>query len=87
MKTTFTSYFILAYSLVGNWIHKGCKIQKTKLEDMEQRLEGEDKEKFLDLMKAMLQWRPEDRKTARELLEHPWLQGVFWPSGCYKPAE
>ncbi|KAJ5772853.1 hypothetical protein N7457_007749 [Penicillium paradoxum] len=70
----------------GNWIHESCKVQKVALEDVENRLEGEEKEMFLDLMKGMLQWRPEDRKTARELLEHPWLQGVCWPPGCYKPA-
>lgn len=72
---------MIAHTLTGNWIPEGCKIQKAKLEDMEQRLEGENKEKFLNLIKAMLQWRPEDRNTARELLEHPWLQGVFWPPG------
>ncbi len=28
---------------------------------------------FLDFVGGMLTWRPEDRKTAAQLLEHPWL--------------
>ncbi|KAL2800487.1 CMGC protein kinase [Aspergillus keveii] len=32
-----------------------------------------DKEMFMDFMRGMLQWRPEDRKTAKELLQDPWL--------------
>lgn len=39
----------------------------------EGRLQGKDKEMFLEMMKGMLQWRPEDRKTAKQLLEDPWL--------------
>ncbi|KFZ08765.1 hypothetical protein V501_05826, partial [Pseudogymnoascus sp. VKM F-4519 (FW-2642)] len=36
-------------------------------------LKGEDGEGFLDLLKQMVRWVPEERKSARELLEHPWL--------------
>ncbi|OBT85686.1 CMGC/SRPK protein kinase [Pseudogymnoascus sp. 03VT05] len=36
-------------------------------------LEGEDEEGFLDLLKKMVRWVPEERKSARELLKHPWL--------------
>jgi serine/threonine-protein kinase SRPK3 len=43
------------------------------LEESEQFLRGKNKEVFLDFMRGMLQWRPEDRKTARQLLEHRWL--------------
>ncbi|KAK3687957.1 kinase-like domain-containing protein [Podospora appendiculata] len=43
------------------------------LEASEENLEGENKRLFLNFMKGMLQWRPEDRKTAKELLEDPWL--------------
>jgi hypothetical protein len=28
---------------------------------------------FLNFVRGMLAWRPEDRKTARELLRDPWL--------------
>ncbi|KAL8861012.1 MAG: hypothetical protein Q9178_002525 [Gyalolechia marmorata] len=36
-------------------------------------LKGEDKQLFLDFVSHMLRWLPEERKTAKELLEHPWL--------------
>ncbi|KUM55368.1 hypothetical protein ACN42_g11924 [Penicillium freii] len=68
----------------GNWIVEGCEVHTTSFEDLEKRLEEKDKEMFLDLMKGMITWRPEDRKTPRELIEHPWLQGIFWPPGCYR---
>jgi hypothetical protein len=38
-------------------------------------LEGTNKEKFIAFMRGMLQWRPEDRKTAKDLLQDPWLNG------------
>lgn len=47
--------------------------QDTSLERSEEFLEGKNKDMFLDFMRGMLQWRPEDRKTAMELLEDPWL--------------
>ncbi|KAK2743771.1 hypothetical protein FQN57_004708 [Myotisia sp. PD_48] len=46
---------------------------RTSLEESEQFLEGNNKEIFLDFMRGMLQWRPEGRKTAKQLLEHHWL--------------
>jgi serine/threonine protein kinase len=43
------------------------------LEKSEEYLEGKNKEMFLKFMRKMLQWRPEDRQTAKQLLEDPWL--------------
>ncbi|PYI29535.1 kinase domain protein [Aspergillus indologenus CBS 114.80] len=43
------------------------------LKQSEEFLEGRNKEMFLAFMGGMLQWRPEDRKTANELLQDPWL--------------
>ena len=43
------------------------------LEDSEENLEGENKKDFMTFLRGMLQWRPEDRKTAKKLLEDPWL--------------
>ena len=34
---------------------------------------GEDKRLFIAFVKRMLRWMPEDRATAAELLEDPWL--------------
>ncbi|KAJ5109140.1 protein kinase domain protein [Penicillium angulare] len=43
------------------------------LELSEEFLNGKNKEMFMAFMRGMFQWRPEDRKTAKELLEDPWL--------------
>ncbi|KAK3177930.1 hypothetical protein OEA41_000062 [Lepraria neglecta] len=36
-------------------------------------LERKDKEEFLKFVQKMLQWLPEKRKSAKDLLEDPWL--------------
>jgi hypothetical protein len=41
----------------------------SSLEAAEDNLNGNDKELFLNFIKSMLQWEPEKRKTARELLK------------------
>lgn len=46
------------------------------LEESEENFEGEDKKEFLRFVRFMLQWRPEDEKTARQLLWNPWLRGL-----------
>jgi serine/threonine-protein kinase SRPK3 len=43
------------------------------LENSEENLEGRRKELFLQFMRKMLQWVPEDRQNAAELLNDPWL--------------
>ncbi|KAG5205245.1 CMGC protein kinase [Trichophyton interdigitale] len=43
------------------------------LDDTVTCLEGEHKVQFLTFARKMLQWLPEDRKTAKELVEDPWL--------------
>lgn len=42
-------------------------------------LEGGHDDKFIDLIQSMLQWAPEERKTARELQVHPFLRDVTEP--------
>jgi hypothetical protein len=44
------------------------------LEGRERNLEGEEQEYFIDFIKSFLKWLPEDRKSAEEMLEHPWLE-------------
>ncbi len=58
----------------GEFTRKELIPTNVKLEDTVLSLEREDKRLFLDFVKTMLQWLPEDRKTAKELLEDPWLQ-------------
>ena len=45
----------------------------SSLEAIETTL-GADREEFMQLMRKMLQWMPERRSTAKELLEDPWLK-------------
>ena len=56
----------------GKW--KGAvEIPDISLENTESQLAGEDKALFLDFMRKMLQWIPEHRQTAKQLLNHSWL--------------
>lgn len=47
----------------------------TNFEELEDNLEGGNKEAFLRFMRKMIQWRPEDRQTAKQLLQDDWLNG------------
>ena len=38
------------------------------------RFRGKDKELFIDFAKKMICWLPEERWTAKQLLDHPWLE-------------
>ncbi len=53
----------------------GIPVQEhTPLEERETTLEGQEKEKFLCLVRKMLQWEPGKRSSAKELEEDEWLQ-------------
>ncbi|KDR82451.1 hypothetical protein GALMADRAFT_237777 [Galerina marginata CBS 339.88] len=47
--------------------------QGISLADTVTNMEGEDKKLFLEFASKMLQWLPENRSTAKELLSDPWL--------------
>lgn len=49
-------------------------IPDRKLADTVHSLKAKEKEGFLSFAKMMLAWLPEERKTACELIEHPFLQ-------------
>ncbi|PYH39103.1 kinase domain protein [Aspergillus neoniger CBS 115656] len=58
----------------GKWLGAGgVTIPATSLEEIEENLSGKNQELFLQFIRSMLQWEPERRKTARELLDDPWL--------------
>ena len=59
--------------LTGEWNNQINVPGGMSLESSEERLSGRNKEMFLKFMRGMLQWRPEDRKTAKQLLKDPWL--------------
>ncbi|OBT72743.1 hypothetical protein VF21_08971 [Pseudogymnoascus sp. 05NY08] len=61
------------YDQNGKW--KGlAEIPQTSLEESEENLDGEDKGQFLEFIRKMLKWRPEERSSAEELLEDTWLR-------------
>lgn len=45
-------------------------------------MQGETKKSFIDFAKKMLAWLPEDRWTAAQLLEHPWLNTIKGSVTC-----
>ena len=63
---------IIIHITVGNFLYNDL-IPARKIEDAVPSLEASDKEAFLSFIKQMLTWLPEKRKTARELMEHPFL--------------
>lgn len=65
---------VIADNIIGRWIADIPIPQGDSLDKAEQVLAGRNKAMFLEFVRGMLAWRPEDRKTARELLEDPWLK-------------
>jgi serine/threonine protein kinase len=58
----------------GEWIGETCEppaMWDWSVKDL--RLEGNEKQAFVAFLRSMLCWRPEDRKTADQLLADPWL--------------
>jgi hypothetical protein len=61
-----------SYSALGKFKQDISKIHT--LSDSVTTLDGRDKKQFLEFAGKMLQWLPEDRKTASELLNDPWFR-------------
>ncbi|KAJ5707344.1 hypothetical protein N7488_007145 [Penicillium malachiteum] len=49
-------------------------LEKRTFESAETMMEEGEKALFLDFIRGMIQWRPEDRKTAAELLKRPLVE-------------
>ena len=61
----------------GDWLGEGgVSVPKISLSNSEKKLHGRDQEMFLQFIKSMLTWAPEQRKTAKQLLDDPWLKGL-----------
>lgn len=56
----------------GNW-NNLVPIPDRSLEKLAANIQGEDLQGFLRWLRLALQWNPEDRPTAMELLLDPWL--------------
>lgn len=60
-------------SIIGRFLYEDL-IPDRKLDNTVSFLEEEEREAFLDLVKGMLVWHPDARKTAGELARHAFLQ-------------
>lgn len=61
---------VLTHILVDQIMRKSLIKDERKLADTVTELTGDEKEAFLELASCMLQWLPEKRSTAKELLQH-----------------
>ncbi|KAJ5900246.1 protein kinase [Penicillium subrubescens] len=59
----------------GNWIGT-AEIPSISLEKLEGNLRDTQQSLFLCFMRKMLQWKPENRASAKELLADPWLKSI-----------
>jgi len=64
----------------GNWIGK-VPIPEKSLESSEARLEGEEKKLFLNFIRGMLQWNPEDRSAIQDMFTDEWFCDDLLRSG------
>lgn len=60
-------------NILGHFLYEDLVPDRT-LGDAVSFLEGDEREAFLDLARGMLVWHPNFRKSARELIGHPFLQ-------------
>lgn len=61
------------HPVVGQFKHKKILPTKRTLASTITALKRHDKDAFIDFVNCMLVWEPEKRKTAKDLLGHPWL--------------
>ena len=59
---------------LGKWI-ASTPVPEQSLETRETRLQGEEKLLLLELVRKLLCWLPEDRKSAEGLYDDPFIQG------------
>ncbi|QKX61152.1 uncharacterized protein TRUGW13939_08299 [Talaromyces rugulosus] len=58
----------------GNFLHDEL-VPARSLKDTIPSLEEDERQAFLSFVSQMLTWLPKERKTARQLMEHPFLNG------------
>jgi hypothetical protein len=72
-KTLISSFQSLT-EIQGRWkAAGGTVVPQLSLEESVTGLGGESKEQFLNFIRSMLKWLPEERQQACELLKDPWM--------------
>jgi serine/threonine protein kinase len=67
-------HVLSSVSISGNF-DPGIELPPSStLEETETTLEPDDREQFIRFVRRMVQWIPEHRSTAKELLQDPWLK-------------
>ncbi|KAK2767427.1 hypothetical protein FQN54_003583 [Arachnomyces sp. PD_36] len=61
----------------GEWLGHTPIPSSRSLESLETRLQDKSKSSFLRFIRRALAWIPEERPTAKELLQDPWLRGTI----------
>jgi hypothetical protein len=56
----------------GNWIG-ATDLSHDSFEKLEENLKGENKVCFLQFVRKMVRWKPEERSSASDLLNDTWL--------------
>ncbi|GIZ36572.1 hypothetical protein CKM354_000004200 [Cercospora kikuchii] len=65
------------FSEDGSWKATTAVPENYSLETLETRLSGDNKTSFLAFMRKLLQWCPERRCTAKQLLDDSWLNSLM----------
>jgi hypothetical protein len=59
--------------IVGKWKGPVPIPTERTLESLEGSFEGEEKAQFLDFVRSLLRWLPEERATTDQAWSHPWV--------------
>lgn len=70
---SFSFYQALADSLKGEFEGPTVTAVNFNFDNAICRIHGEEKKMFIQFVQRMLKWLPEERSTATELLQDPWL--------------
>ncbi|EFI26662.1 CMGC/SRPK protein kinase [Coprinopsis cinerea okayama7 len=67
---------VLSIFFSGAWKDE-AEIPAQTLENTITRMEGEEKALFINFARRILKWKPEERCSAKELSEDPWIRSRF----------
>ncbi|KAL3482074.1 kinase-like protein [Aspergillus californicus] len=67
----------LFYKSDGQFIGTTIALSNFNFENSIRNIHNEDKRLFIEFVERMIKWNPEERSTAKELLQDPWLYAEF----------